>query len=354
MTNSSPHRVERWTGLSKAAVTVTLVVVVLLAFGPAVFSANVIDRLTTLFIYIILAVTWNALAGYGGLVSIGQQAFFGLGAYAAVRLADAGFSVYPSLVVGAVLVGVVAYGLSFFMLRLRDGEFAIGMWVVAELAHLLVNLDRLIQGETGTSLISLNAYQADTRHALTYWIALYSMVGVLAILFVLLRSRVGVSIQAIRDNEEAASSIGVRVLATKRIIFVVAGFGAALAGALWLATSITFQPKTYFSVQWTAYMIFMVLVGGLGTFEGAILGAIIFFLIEAWFGASGVWYLVGLGATALVFALFLPKGLWGVLETRFDLRLLPVGYRVRQIVQARATGAAQDAVSAPPERPGID
>ena len=94
------------------------------------------------------------------------------------------------------------------------------------------------------------------------------MVGLIGVLFALLRSPLGAAIQAIRDNEDAAASVGVRVMRTKRIIFVLAAFGVALAGALWLATTITFQPKTYFSVQWTAYMIFMVLVGGLGTFEG--------------------------------------------------------------------------------------
>ena len=82
------------------------------------------------------------------------------------------------------------------------------------------------------------------------------------------------------------------------MLFVLAAFGAALAGALWLATALTFQPRPIFGVQWTAYMIFMVLVGGIGTFEGPILGALMFFLIETWFGATGVWYLVGLGATA--------------------------------------------------------
>ena len=91
---------------------------------------------------------------------------------------------------------------------------------------------------------------------------------------------------------------------------------------------LTFQPKAFFSVNWTAYMIFMVLVGGIGTFEGAILGAVIFFLIETWFGSSGVWYLVGLGAVALFFALALPKGIWGAIESRTGLRLLPVGYRL--------------------------
>ena len=122
---------------------------VVLACGPAMFSANVVDKLTTLFIYVILAVMWNALVGFCGLVSIGQQAFFGLGAYAAVRLASLGVSVYPSLFLGALLVGLLALPLSCLMLRLRGGEFAIGMWVVSELAHLLVNLDTLVRGRDG-------------------------------------------------------------------------------------------------------------------------------------------------------------------------------------------------------------
>jgi branched-chain amino acid transport system permease protein len=205
------------------------------------------------------------------------------------------------------------------------------MWVVAELAHLLVNLDDLVQGETGISLIALNAYGADNRRAYNYWMALGAMVILLALVFALLRGRLGASVQAIRDDEDAAQSVGVRVLASKRIIFFLAAFGCALAGALWLATSITFQPKTYFGIQWTAYMIFMVLVGGLGTFEGPILGAVIFFLIEYFFGETGVWYLIGLGAAAVAFALFLPRGLWGTVEDSLGIRLLPVGYRLRML-----------------------
>ncbi len=320
--------ITRWTSASRASVLAIAACLPLLALGPVLFSANMVDKLTTLFIYIILAATWNALAGYGGLVSIGQQGFFGLGAYAAVRLAALGLPVYASLPMGAVLVAGLAWVISYFMLKLRDGEFGIGMWVLAELFHLLVNLDPLVQGETGTSLIALNAFDIASRRADNYWFALAAVVGVLAILYALLKSSMGLAVQAIRDNEEAAASVGVRVASAKRLIFLLACFGAALAGAVWLASATTFQPKAYFSVQWTAYMIFMVLVGGLGSFEGAILGAIIFFLLEAWFGATGVWYLIGLGAAALLFSLFLPKGLWGLVERRLDLRLLPLGYRV--------------------------
>lgn len=333
--------IERGTAASRIAGVGVAVIIVLLALAPQVLSAGAVDRMTALFIYVILAAMWNALAGFGGLVSVGQQVFFGLGAYFAIRLANAGLNPFVSLFVSAVIVGAVSWPISLFMLRLKNGEFAIGMWVIAALTHLLVNLDRLIQGETGTSLISLNVYDASTRRVTIYWLALASMTALLSILFGLLRGSTGAAIRAIRDNEDAAASVGVRVTGTKRLLFVLAAFGIGVAGALWLAAAITFQPKTYFNVQWTAYMIFMVLVGGIGTFEGAILGALLFFLIETWFGGAGVWYLIGLGATALVFSLLLPRGLWGTLEERLGWRLLPVGYRVR--LPAAAADAANEA-----------
>ena len=328
-----PRSIERWTPLARSSITLVLLGQLLLALAPLFLEPGAVDRLTTLFIYGILALMWNALAGYAGLVSVGHQAFFGLGAYAAVRLADAGVSPYPALLLGAVLVALVSIPISAFMLRLKGGEFAIGMWVVAALAHLLVNLDTLVQGETGTSLIALQRYDGEQRRLITYWLALATMAGLAWSVFGLLRSRVGTALQAIRDSEEAAASIGVKVRDTKRLIFVLSAFGCAAAGALWLATSVTFQPKTYFSVQWTAYMLFMVLVGGIGTYEGSIIGDVLVFLIETFFGATGVAYLIGLGLVAMLFALFLPKGIWGAIEQRFGIQLLPVGYRLRGIEQ---------------------
>lgn len=338
MNAQTGFRVERWTVASRSALAAVAVIAVALVFAPYVLGPGALDRLTVLFVYVILAAMWNALAGYGGLVSVGQQVFLGLGAYFTVKLADYGVNPFVAMIVAGVIVGIISLPLSYPMLRLKGGEFAIGMWVVSELAHLLVNLDPLVRGETGTSLIALNAFDAPLRRATIYWLALAAMVVLLGALFVLLRSRVGAAIQAIRDNEDAAASVGVRVLATKRLIFVFAATGAAVAGALWLATALTFQPRAYFSVNWTAYMIFMVLVGGIGTFEGAIVGAILFFAIETWFGATGVWYLVGLGAVALAFALFLPRGIWGAIERRTGLRLLPVGYRLdlRSLLRSEA------------------
>lgn len=329
----SSSMVHRWTRASRLAVWGAGIVLVGLAILPGVLGAGSVDRLTALFIYVIMAAMWNALAGYGGLVSVGQQVFFGLGAYFTVRLAESGIDPFVAMALASIVVAALSYPLSLVMLRLKGGEFAIGMWVVSALTHLMVNLDGLIQGETGRSLISLNAYEAGERRDIIYWLALSAMAGLLMGLFALLRSRTGAAIQAIRDSEEAAGSLGIDVVRTKRLIFVLAAFGIGVAGALWLASATSFQPKTYFSVQWTAYMIFMVLVGGIGRFEGAILGAVIFFAIETWFGALGVWYLIGLGVVALLFSLFLPRGLWGEIETRFGISLMPVGYRLEIPVQ---------------------
>ncbi len=171
---------------------------------------------------------WNALAGYGGMISAGQQAFFGLGGYLAIRLSEWGVEPYVALILAALLAGIFSLPISAIVLRLRGGEFAIGMWVIAEVVRLLVNLDPIIQGDTGRSLIALASFDAALRRDLTYWMTLASMTVMLAVIFVMLRSRLGSSIQAIRDNEEAAASVGVRVSVTKRIIFVTAAIGCAL------------------------------------------------------------------------------------------------------------------------------
>jgi branched-chain amino acid transport system permease protein len=236
------------------------------------------------------------------------------------------------MLLSALASGVIAIPVSVLMLRLRAAQFSIGMWVVAEAFALLVALDNSLGGGTGTSLIELNRFSPSSRQEYTYWLTLGFTTFLLVLLFLLLRSRFGASLQAIRDDADAAASVGVRVMAGKRVLFVIAAFGCGAAGAMTLANTLFIEPTSIFGVDWTAYMIFMVLVGGLGTFEGPIIGAVLLFVIQnRWASSGGVWYLVGLGATAMAFALFLPRGIWGTVEERFGLRLLPVGYRLRGI-----------------------
>lgn len=289
-----------------------LVVALALAVLPFLLGASAIDKLTTLFIFMLLASTWGLLAGQAGLVSVGQQAFFGLGAYFALRLVDGGWTAYPALFAGAIGAAVVAWVLSFFVLRLKEGEFAIATWVVAEVIRIGVMLDPMVQGETGTSLIALNAVEPELRRNLGFWMALGSLVFMLGVTAWLLRSAVGTATRAIGEDDEAAASLGVRVTPTRRRVYVLASFGAALAGVAWLASAITFLPRTNFGVQWSVLMLFMALVGGLRSQWGPLMGALLLFVLQESLGHLGAWYLAGLGAVAMVFALWLPRGLAGV------------------------------------------
>jgi branched-chain amino acid transport system permease protein len=328
-------KVQRWTRTSMLFTSGTGLVALALAAVPLVFDPDVVQKLTNLLILVILAAMWNALAGYGGLLSVGQQAFIGIGAYGTVFLAGLGMSPYVAMLLAMVLAGTVSVPISLFALRLRAAQFAIGMWVIAEVISILVRLDKNLGAGTGISLIQMNQYAPNFRQAYTFWMALGFAVLFLAALFFLLRSPLGASLQAIRDDEDAARSLGVKVASRKRLLFVLAGFGCGAAGVLVVANTLFIEPGSVFSVQWSAYMIFMVLVGGLGTFEGPILGAILLFAIQTIFTQGGPWYLVGLGAAAALFALVLPRGLWGAIEERLGLRLMPVGYRV--VAQAAKT-----------------
>jgi ABC-type branched-subunit amino acid transport system permease subunit len=320
--------IRRWTRLSTGFTSGLGLLMVALIFVPVALGANSVQDITTLLTYVLMAVMWNALAGYGGLVSIGQQAYIGLGAYATVWLALKGVNPYLGILLATLFCAAVAVPLSFIMLRFRGAQFAIGTWVVAEALAIWVSLDNALGAGTGTSLDQLDSYSPSSREHYTYWITLGFTAFFIVALFVLLRSRLGSSLQAIRDDEDAAASVGVRVVAGKRILFLLAAAGAGAAGAMTLANTLFIEPTSIFSVNYTAFMIFMVLVGGLGTFEGPIIGAIVFYFLQNKLGNDGVWYLVVLGGAAMAFALFLPRGIWGTLEERTGLRFMPLGYRV--------------------------
>jgi branched-chain amino acid transport system permease protein len=334
---SAGAAVQRWSRVSAGFTGALAALAVLLAFAPELFGQGTLNNLIELYFLVILAIMWNALAGYGGLVSVGQQAFIGIGAYAVVYLSvQHSLNPYLAMAIATVFGAVLSIPVAAVVLWLRGGAFAIGMWVVAEVFAILVSLDAALGGGTGTSgVLAFNIrYSPDQRLRNTYWFALAAAAVSLAVLFVLLRSRLGASLQAIRDDETAAASLGVRVLFGKGVLFVLAGAGCTAAGALilaWQLSILPLGPDSVFGVNWTAKMIFMVLVGGLGTFEGPVIGAVVLYLLETYTSTQlGVWYLVMLGGIAIGIALFLPKGIWGTIQERFAIQLLPVGYRLRE------------------------
>ena len=169
---SAPFTVTRSTRTSWAGTAGYLAVALVLALAPLLFGPNVIQQLTSFLILVILAAMWNALAGYGGLVSVGQQAYIGFGAYTVIFLTQRGVAPYLAVVFAALAAGVLALVIAPLVLRLRGGQFSIGTWVIAEALALVVVLDTALGGGTGVSLRGLNVFDADTRRAYTYWLTL--------------------------------------------------------------------------------------------------------------------------------------------------------------------------------------
>src|SRR2546427_5509438 len=143
-------------------------------------------------------------------------------------------------------------------------------------------------------------------------------------MYLLLRSRLGLGLTAIRDSQGAAGSLGVEVNRSKRVVFLLAALGCGAAGALVLANSLRVQPDSAFGVQWTAYMVFCVIIGGLGTIEGPLVGAVVFFMLQDRLAAYGASYLILLGAVAVVMTVTVPRGIWGLVTSATPLRLFPI------------------------------
>ena len=314
-----------WSGIG------ALVVVVVLFLFPYYIGPGTLGILVQGLIVLTLASMWNLLAGYAGLVSVGQQAFLGLGAYFVLIPAMHGVTPWLGLFVSTAGAAACALQLWWLVARLRLGYFAIATWVLASVVMLIIEQISSIGGGTGEPLPGLSGMDPAVLTADTYWAAL--VVAVLAIggVYFLLRSRVGLVLTAIRDDERAARSSGVRVGTARLLVFIVAAAGCGAAGGILAIEQLQVVPGTsggVFSVQWTAVMAFAVIIGGIGTIEGPIVGTIVYMVLQQTLQSYNVWYLIVLGIVAIVIAIFARRGLWGLLDERFNIRLFPVGYHL--------------------------
>lgn len=279
--------------------------------------------------YFIFAMMWNLLAGYGGMVSIGQQAFFGFGGYTMLVLGNfAGVNPFVAIPLAAVASALIAVPVSQVAFRLQGGYFAIGTWVIAEVFRLSFANASVVGGGSGTSLTALRGIDKATRESTTFWMALACVVASIALVYVFLRSKQGLALLAIRDNETAAESQGIAVRRMKLAVYVVAAFGAGLAGALYFVGNLRISPDAAFSVNWSAFAIFMVVIGGIGRIEGPLVGALVFFALNKFFSDYGTWYLLGLGLLAIVVTLYFKQGLWGWAQQRWGWSLFPTQRRL--------------------------
>ena len=307
-----------------------LVVVVTLSVAPWILPAQFATTLMNFFILVIMATMWNLLAGYAGMISIGQQAFIGLGAYATLYFALRGVNPFVTIPLSTLTCAVIAVPITLLLFRLRGGYFAIATWVVSDTALLIIGAIPFLGGGTGKlmpGLQSLSPTQTAHDSYLATWVVAFVVVTGT---YLLLRSRLGLVLASIRDNEVAARSAGVNVQSARRLIFVVAAAGCGAAGAVLAISQPFVQPSSVFNIQWAAEMLFVSMIGGLGTIEGPIIGSILYFVLQQTLQQYGVWYLIIFGSVAVVVALWQPRGLWGAFRERFHVELLPVGYWLRE------------------------
>jgi branched-chain amino acid transport system permease protein len=310
------------------------------ALGAIAFAAHAaapwwggrddLQLLSEIYAYVALASLWNLLAGYAGLVSVGQQAYVGLGAYSLFALAIL-FGVSPLWSIP--LAGLIAAGLSIpvalLVFRLRGHYFAIGTWIVAEVFRLSASQVSALGGGSGTSLPAALVIAIAPSRALRdftmYWIALLLAAAVLALIVLLLRSRYGLALKAMRDAELAAACSGVNVYRTKFLVYVVTALATAMLGALIFLQRLRISPDAAFSVNdWTAFVIFITVIGGIGRIEGPIVGTLVFFALRQTLADLGTIYLMMLGLVAIVIMLAAPKGIWGMVAARFGWQLFPL------------------------------
>lgn len=322
--------VQHATRSSRIGVALIAVSLIALVLAPFWGDRQTLRLLAEVYAFVALASLWNLLAGYAGLVSVGQQAFVGLGGYLLFALVIV-LGVHPVLAIfiAGPVAAIVAIPVAALTFRLRGAYFAIGTWVVAEVFRLLASQISVLGGGSGISLPAAAVIaMAPTRQAREfeiYWLALALTLIVLAAIVALLRSRHGLALTAIRDNEVAAQSSGIGVTRIKFIVYVLVACGTSMVGALIFLQKLRISPDTAFSVNdWTAFVIFITVIGGIGRIEGPIIGTIIFFIMRQTLADLGSLYLLIMGAVAIVVMLWAPKGLWGLIAERYGWQVLPL------------------------------
>ena len=335
MTTIKNLRVSRATPSSRIAMSLAAVVLIGLVTMPWWATSGNIRWAIELCCYIAIAQMWNLLAGYAGLVSVGQQAFIGVSGYMLFVLAQ-NFGVNPFLAVPLSLIAPAILAVpTYFLLKRLDGPyFAIGTWVVAEAVRLgISNIDYLNAG-AGLTLRVMTQYSQHEREVAFVILCALLLLTTIGGSYWLLRSRHGLALTAMRDNPKAAASQGVNVARLRFYIFVAAAVGTGFAGSIYYMAQLRITPAAGFDPFWASMSIFIVMVGGIGAIEGAIIGALIYFFADRLFGEYGSAYLIVLGLLTLIIALYARGGVWGLLQKLGDHPWFPV--RRKLIVEDKA------------------
>lgn len=272
-----------------------------------------------------MALAWNLLAGYGGMVAIGHHAFVGIGAYALFAASNEwGLNPWLALPLAGLVSAVCALLFAWPMFRLSGAYFAVGTWVLAELMRIIALNTQWLGAGAGMPLTAMGGFSRFERNAWVYWSALVVAVLAIGAARSLLKGRLGLALMSLRDAPQAAAASGVPVARAKLALWVLTATITGLAAGVAYMNTLQVSPDASFSLNWTAAAIFIVVLGGIGTLEGPFLGVLVYFALREAFSDHGAWYFIGLGSLAIAVMVLAPAGLWGWLSRNGRIDLLSV------------------------------
>lgn len=301
------------------------VILILLVMLPSISSGYMISTITLILIYMAMGQMWNLLGGYSGLLSLGLQAFIGIGGYSlAVLSVSYGIPVYLAIVIGGITSAIFGILVSPALFKMSGVYFAIGSWVIAEALIIAFSNWKFVKYAMGINISTV--YKLSGTQI--YYTSLVLGVVAVAVIFILMRSKTGLALMAIRDNIGAAETMGINIYRAKITCYVIGCFFTGLAGGVMYMVQGYILPSSGFSISWTVAMTFMVIIGGMGTMEGPILGAVIYVLLTQYlFNFPGMSMII-LGIIAIIVIMIAPKGIMGTLYEKTGFEVLSLRRRM--------------------------
>jgi branched-chain amino acid transport system permease protein len=267
------------------------------------------------FVYLAMANMWNLLCGYSGLISLCQPAFVGIAGYTLVILVWIGVPFYVAIATGGIIAGLFAVLISIPVFRLRGIYFAIGTLVVPEALRILFLLWRPVGGKLaggGAGYMLRGMGRVTVAHY--YWIACVVGIGSFFLMRLILRSKLGQGLAAIRDNDRSAASSGMNIFKLKLYSFVVAAFVTGIAGAVFYLYQGYIEPGGAFSIQWTMIPILATVIGGISTEAGPIIGTVVVVFLDFLLARYAGFSMLIQGAILVGIMLLAPQGFAEILR----------------------------------------
>ncbi len=286
-------------------------------------NSKVTRNMLLIFLYITLGEMWNLLSGFSGMTSLGLQAFIGLSGYTvAMVTTEYKLNFVIGILIGIAISLLFGFLQSLLLLRMNGMYFAIATWVCAEaLGTFFTSWDYVHQGAGMT--ITIKPYP---KAGELYFAALILCVVAIVAIYLLMKTKPGFGLAAMSDDIQTAASLGVNVGRHKLTAYLIAAFFTSIAGSLFYINNLTIRPEAGFGVSWTISMVFIVIIGGVGTIEGPVIGAIIYVLLTGFLDQFKAWSNIILGLICILMILFMPKGIAGLmrrlLRTKWMQRLI--------------------------------